>query len=115
MSPRPAICGPRALRIPLPGCSIPGWACAVGAVGDKIVGYAYGYPLPVGRSWWQKLRTPVDDPLTQADRVADAGLVYHGSARATVDAAVGLWRDDMRCRDLVVKSPFAGVVRPAVP
>ena len=41
--------------------SAPNWEAVVGSVDGQVVGYAYGYTLRAGRSWWVALRTPVDD------------------------------------------------------
>lgn len=45
--------------------SVTGWGCVLGEVDGQVVGYAYGYPLQRGSSWWRSLRTPVDEALTQ--------------------------------------------------
>jgi GNAT superfamily N-acetyltransferase len=45
--------------------SVPGWGCTIGEVAGEVVGYAYGYPLRAGKSWWRGLRTPVADELTE--------------------------------------------------
>jgi GNAT superfamily N-acetyltransferase len=41
--------------------SAPNWEAVVGAVDGQVVGYAYGYAVRAGRSWWAGLRTPVED------------------------------------------------------
>lgn len=41
--------------------SAPNWEAVVGEADGRIVGYAYGYTLRAGKSWWTALRTPVDD------------------------------------------------------
>jgi GNAT superfamily N-acetyltransferase len=41
--------------------SAPNWEAVAGAVDGQVVGYAYGYTLRAGKSWWVALRTPVDD------------------------------------------------------
>ncbi|MYW05010.1 N-acetyltransferase [Streptomyces sp. SID3343] len=37
----------------------PGFACAIGVEHGTVVGYAFGYPLPVGARWWLGLTDPV--------------------------------------------------------
>jgi Acetyltransferase (GNAT) family len=41
--------------------SAPNWEAVVGAVDGQVAGYAYGYTLRAGKSWWVALRTPVED------------------------------------------------------
>jgi len=43
----------------------PNWEAVAGEVDGQVAGYAYGYTLRAGKSWWTALRTPVDDSLTE--------------------------------------------------
>ncbi len=53
----------------------PNWEAVVGEVDGEIVGYAYGYALRAGKSWWTALRTPVaDDSLTDETGSRTFGL-----------------------------------------
>lgn len=53
----------------------PNWEAVVGNVNGEVVGYAYGYALRAGKSWWTALRTPVeDDSLTDETGSRTFGL-----------------------------------------
>jgi GNAT superfamily N-acetyltransferase len=53
----------------------PNWEAVVGEVDGEVVGYAYGYALRAGKSWWTALRTPVgDDSLTDETGSRTFGL-----------------------------------------
>jgi len=56
----------------------------------------------------QKLRRliRVEDLGMGTGTAGDAGLAYHESTETTLETAVMLWRNDVRRRDFVVKSPF---------
>ena len=54
--------------------SAPHWEAVVGEADGQVVGYAYGYTLRAGKSWWTALRTPVDDSLTEETGSRTFGL-----------------------------------------
>lgn len=45
----------------------PGWKLVTATEGGKLIGYAYGFPLPPHTRWWEGLQTPVPDGFTDED------------------------------------------------
>ncbi|MEV1287915.1 GNAT family N-acetyltransferase [Micromonospora sp. NPDC049679] len=44
--------------------NVPGWSQVAASLGDEMIGYIYGFPLPRGTRWWEGLQTPVPDDFT---------------------------------------------------
>ncbi|GAB3811218.1 GNAT family N-acetyltransferase [Micromonospora zhanjiangensis] len=46
---------------------VPGWTLVTAEVGDVLVGYVYGFPLPPTTRWWDGIQGPVPDGFTRED------------------------------------------------
>jgi ribosomal protein S18 acetylase RimI-like enzyme len=44
-----------------------GWGLVTATVGEDLVGYIYGFPLPPGTGWWRGIQEPVPAGFTDED------------------------------------------------
>jgi GNAT superfamily N-acetyltransferase len=72
-----------------------GYSLVLGRLGGELIGYAMGFTLPAGSSWWQGLHTEADPALLVEDGRRTFALTYmmvrapwrrRGYARALHDA-----------------------------
>jgi GNAT superfamily N-acetyltransferase len=53
-----------------------GYALVLGRIDTQLVGYAMGFTLPAGSTWWSGLTTPVDPALTAEDGSRTFAITY---------------------------------------
>ncbi|MEU6025105.1 GNAT family N-acetyltransferase [Micromonospora sp. NPDC047134] len=46
---------------------VPGWELVTATIDGRLVGYAYGFPLPAGTRWWNGIEEPYPAGFTQED------------------------------------------------
>lgn len=67
----------------------PAFGIAVGRVGTELVGFAYGYPLRTGTSWWDGFITPVPDAVTMEREGRTFALIDFAVAESVRGTGVG--------------------------
>jgi GNAT superfamily N-acetyltransferase len=74
-----------------------GYSLVLGRLDGELIGYAMGFTLPAGSSWWRGLRTAVDPALLTEDGHRTFAITYmmvrapwrrRGYARALHDALI---------------------------
>ncbi|MFI0791449.1 GNAT family N-acetyltransferase [Micromonospora rubida] len=75
-----------------------GWDLVIATVGEELVGYIYGFPLPAETGWWTGIQEPVPAGYTDEDGertfaiselMVTPGLRRRGIARVLHDELLG--------------------------